>query len=133
MKSSLFIVCFFLSLRLFAQEKVAVLQSDLPTTVTTFTMYGYIDGKRLDSLASTYATYGFRGGDGVTFDYGQMIGRQKEALLTDSKGQPLIFPERSNGFLLNFFHYNHWEFVNTYQPGSANGSGTALFILKKQP
>ncbi len=94
----------------------------------SFNIYGYINGVRLDSLNASYATFNWRSNrEMVMFDYGQDKVANTNLILTDLKGIPLVFALRSSSFVLNFFHYNHWEFVNTYL-----NNGDTWWILKKQ-
>src|SRR5215218_10300042 len=93
----------------------------------SYKLRGFIDGIRLDSLDARYATFfTFRGA--LYFDYGQDWIRESSTILKDNKGTDLYFNKDTEGFFLNFFEYNGWEFVNSF---SYPNSTKQYFILKK--
>jgi hypothetical protein len=129
MKLQLLICILFIASSSYAQDYMENVKPDpsfVIPTATNFRTYGYIDGKRLDSVDAVYAEFNWRAQDRVTFDYGQQLSRVKQYVITDAKGVPMIFPTHSYAFLLNFFHYNGWEFVQAY--GDSLGR---VYILKK--
>jgi len=89
--------------------------------------YGYIDGKRLDSIDAVYADFSLSTQNRVDFDYGQLVSRVKDYALTDAKGTPMQFPAHSYSFMLNFFYFNGWDFVQAYGDTSSR-----TYILKKR-
>lgn len=107
-------------------EKAKMPPSTVPAA-TTFEMYGYIDGKRLDSVEAVYATIDWRPQDLIRFDYGQQVSKMKQYAITDAKGVPMIFPNNTTAFLLNFFYYNGWELKEM----SAAGGGTTIILRKR--
>ncbi len=129
MRIFLLFIIIFLSFHSFSQETYTetVNKNSLPVALADYHAYGFIDGKRLDSIDAIYATFDWLTIRQVTFDYGQNNARPKEYFLTDATGKPLIFSVHSFAFLLNFFHYNHWEYDSNY-----NLSGIPKWILKKQ-
>ena len=129
MKLQLLICTLFIVSFSYAQDYMENIKTDpsfVIPTATSFRTYGYIDGKRLDSLDAVFAEFNWRAQDRVVFDYGQQVSRVKQYAITDAKGVPMIFPSHSYAFLLNFFHYNGWEFVQAY--GDSLGR---VYILKK--
>jgi len=88
-------------------------QNNNPTqgkeVVIDFKTYGYIGGKRLDSVDARFAEFNWRNLGEVAFDYGQSYEKRKELLITDNKGAPLEFQSFHIAFLLNFFYFNGWQ------------------------
>lgn len=82
-------------------------QDDQPFT-TSFKTFGYIDGKRLDSVETAYAILTFNNSS-LFFNYGQPINRIRDYKVTDNKGKPLNFVNNELAFSLNFLFFNGWE------------------------
>jgi hypothetical protein len=129
MKLQLLICTLFIAGFSYAQDYMENAKPDpsiVIPTATNFKTYGYIDGKRLDSVDVVFAEFNWRSQDYVAFDYGQQVSKVKQYAITNAKGVPMIFPSHSYAFLLNFFHFNGWEFVQAY--GDNLGR---VYILKK--
>lgn len=108
-------------------ENAKINQSYIIPVATNFKTYGYIAGKRLDSVDAIYATIDWRPQEQIRFDYGQQVTRIKEYAITGNDGVPMIFPNSSTAFLLNFFYYKGWELKEM----SAAGGGTTIILRKR--
>jgi PhnB protein len=95
------------------------------SVVHHFKTYGYVNGKRLDSLDAMFGEFRYRLFGGVTFDYGQNAQTKKQSTITDSTGTPLLFDESTMPFLLNFFYFNGWQPLEPV-------SDTALLFMKRR-
>ncbi len=130
MKYGVLILCVLLCSTACAQQRTTAGAKDPlnpQQIVNNYNTYGYIDGKRLDSIDAAFATFAPRTYDEVLFDYGQPARKVKEYALTDSTGIPLMFSNHSLSFLLNFFNYNKWTLYQTF--GAADNT---THILKKE-
>ncbi len=96
-------------------------------TVTITNVDGYINGTRIDLVDAIYARFIVRANGEVIFDYGQSSARFRNDVLTNKKGMPLVFLNTRIPFLLNFFHYNHWELAAT-----PSTSAQPDWLLKRQ-
>jgi hypothetical protein len=86
-----------------------------------------VDGVRLDSLNAEYATVEW-GSSKLFFNHGQSTTRKKKTV-TNEKGQPMMFAERSLSFSLNFLYFNGWELAQAYYDPSDK---TDILILKRR-
>lgn len=84
--------------------------------------FGCVDGVRIDSLKAEYATFQW-GAEKLFFHYGQSETRKK-TIVTNEKGEVLVFPRQSISFALNFLYFNGWELKQA--------SNMDVFILKKR-
>ena len=130
MKTFLSIILSLLMVPAFSQQTIishTADTSDKPPVISRFQTCGYIDGVRLDSINTQYAEFFTKGIDGIGFNYGQNPQKRKDVFIKDKHGSPLMFPDRSTAFLLNFFYYNGWELANSYTPSQ----NEVRIILKK--
>lgn len=115
MKKILFIYLLFLSLKVFSQnevEKPAVPVSD-------YKVFGYVNGKRLDSIDAQYAEFSWHFfSQTIGFNYGQSKDVRRGITITDSGGNPLEFETNSLAFRLNFFYFNGWKLATAYRNDS---------------
>ena len=107
-------------------------ETSLSTNDAAFRVYGYINGRRLDSVEASYAVFNWYGTNQVMFDCGQQATKNKDYRITDYNGKPLTFHYPTWTFLLNFFHYNHWEYSVSAKPDSGYGNSISYWLLKKQ-
>ena len=96
-------------------------------SITDPQSYGYVNGIRLDSLNAEYAQFEW-GVHRLFLDYGQEESRKK-TMVTDVKGNPLLFARQSVSFGLNFLYFNGWQFVQAYYN---QGDKTDMVILKRR-
>ena len=116
--------CYFFLLP-FLGSSQSVIASPL-ATVSTKT-YGYIDGKRLDSIDAEYAQFDL-GISSVSFDYGQTWTRREDLYLKDNSGNDLFFANDGNlAFALNFFYYNGWQLDHI----NNSDKSRHMYILKR--
>jgi len=108
----------FLSLSITAFSQTASISQPV---VLNFKTYGYIDGKRLDSIDAQYAEVALTSGDEVSFNYGQKEGKRKDLFIADSKGTPFWFYSRERAFLLNFLYYNGWRLAKSNNSAESYG------------
>src|SRR3954451_19253121 len=81
MKLKLLICTLFIVSFSYAQdymENAKTDQSYIIPVATNFKTYGYIAGRRLDSVDAVYATIDWRPQEQIRFDYGQIVTRLKE-------------------------------------------------------
>ena len=89
--------------------------------------FGYIDGKRLDSIDAEYAQFDL-GISSVSFDYGQTWDRRKDLYVKDKSGNDLFFANDGNlAFALNFFYFNGWQLDHI----NKNEKTRYIYILKR--
>lgn len=94
--------------------------------VNNFKTYGYIDGKRFDSINAEYAGFSLRTNN-LLFDYGQFHDWGEDLKVTESNGTAIQFANLSFTFALNFLYYNEWQL----EPNSGmNADG--YYIMKKR-
>jgi hypothetical protein len=123
--NKLILLCFiFQSVSAFSQDDNNSSVQNQPVVIN-FKTYGYIGGKRLDSVDAQFAEFS-PDFENVTFDYGQHWAKRKELRISDNKGTPLLFPTTQMAFILNFFYFNGWQPSQTYIK-----SGESFNILKK--
>lgn len=100
--------------------------SEMLPVVLDYKTHGYVNGIRLDSIETQYAEFTWKGGDGVSFHYGQISPKRKDLFVKNERNVPLVFLNRDRVFLLNFFYYNGWELFNITNP-----QNDGRYMLKK--
>ena len=110
---------------------VSYSQSNTVAQLTTvnFNTYGYIDGKRLDSINAEYGQFGWHD-NSIIFNYGQLSDNWKRMRITDSNGVPLMFANTNKMFVLNFFYFNGWQLDHVFTNDLVDKYSN--FILKKR-
>ena len=127
MKKNILIVFLIFSLNGFSQNTYnAALTTDVsPVPIVDYKSRGYIGGISLDSVDAEYGQFDRRGIDYIAFQYGQKWQNRKELLVTDSVGNPLIFPTNNQAFEFNFFYFNGWQLFEGSNPEQS------YFLLQK--